>query len=122
MPPNHNIAFDSQKNPVTVNNAFVEVCAPWTFVASKGGMLFERPFLCRLGIGELVGTGFERHAATGWLQTRSNVVAGEEITLRFAIWDTGDEVLDSTVLLDNFRWDARAGGTQTERPPDIVIP
>lgn len=42
--------------------------------------------------------------ATGWLQTSGNVVGGEVITLRIAIWDTSDHVLDSLVALDNFQW------------------
>jgi hypothetical protein len=83
------------------------------------GIPFTREFPCKLGNAELVGTGFEKHAATGWLQTRSNVLPGEELTLRFAIWDAGDAVLDSTVLIDNFTWDAKAGTTVTTRAPVI---
>jgi hypothetical protein len=41
---------------------------------------------------------------TGWLSIRGNVVPGETITLRLAIWDVGDGTYDSLVLLDNFRW------------------
>jgi hypothetical protein len=119
LPANHNIAFDSQGNPVSVNNGFVEVCQPFTYIGSKANVPFKRDFPCKLGVGELAGTGFERKAATGWLQTHSNVVPGEEITLRFAIWDAGDELLDSTVLIDNFRWDAMPGSTVTIRPPPI---
>jgi hypothetical protein len=114
-----NIAFDSQGNPVSVNNGFVEVCAPWTYSGTKQGRTFTRPFPCRLGSRELAGTGFEGHAATGWLETHAPVTPGATITLRFAIWDAGDEVLDSTVLLDHFRWEAQPGSTQTVRPPDI---
>jgi hypothetical protein len=119
VPENHNIAFDSQGNPVSVNNGFVEVCSPFTYIGQKGNDRFQRTFPCKLGVKELNGTGFERRAATGWLQTRSNVVPAEEITLRFAIWDAGDEILDSTVLIDNFKWDAKPGSTETVRPPDI---
>ena len=119
LPANNNIAFDSQMNPVSVNNGFVEVCAPWTYEGMKGNTPFTRAFPCKLGTGELDRTGFEDHAATGWLQTTTNVVPGEELTLRFAIWDAGDEALDSTVLIDNFRWDAKPGTTATMRPPDV---
>jgi hypothetical protein len=119
LPANHNIAFDSQQNPVSVNNGFVEVCKPWRYEGMKGGMAFTRDFPCKLGELDLGRTGFEEHAATGWLQTQTNVVPGEELTLRFAIWDAGDEILDSTVLIDNFRWDAKPGTTATTRPPDI---
>jgi hypothetical protein len=136
VPANHNIAFDAQNNPICVNNAFVEYCEPFVYQGMRGGAPFSRPFTCRGGTGELDGTGFElpdpgaatgpgipvRHAATGWLQTRANIVPGEEFTLRFAVWDAGDDTLDSTVLLDHFLWDAKAGELVTVRPPDIVIP
>jgi len=50
---------------------------------------------------------------TGWLTTSGNVVGGEIITLRIAIWDTSDPILDSVVLLDAFEWsvDAATPGT-----------
>ncbi len=41
---------------------------------------------------------------TGWLVSRGNVVPGETITLRFAIWNTSDHALPSAVLIDNFQW------------------
>ena len=119
VPANHNIAFDSQNNPVSVNNGFVEVCKPFTYQGAKAGQDFMRQFPCALGVAELAGTAFEDHAATGWLQTHTNVVPGEELTLRLAIWDAGDEALDSTVLLDNLRWDVKPGSTVTVRPPPI---
>lgn len=108
-PANKNISFDKLGNPVSVNNGFLEVCKPGT----HGG----KSFACLLGNDELNGTGFEGHAATGWLQTNTAVVPGEEFTIRFAIWDMGDEVLDSTVLLDNVMWDVEEGETGTTRPP-----
>jgi hypothetical protein len=108
-PPNHNISFDKPGNPVSVNNGFLEVCKPGTHG--------KKTFQCPLGTAELMGTGFEDHAATGWLQTKTAVVPGEEITLRFAIWDMGDEILDSTVLIDNVAWDVEEGEIGTVRPP-----
>jgi hypothetical protein len=120
LPANHNIAFDSQGNPVSVNNGFVEVCDPFTYEGKRNGMPFKREFPCKLGHTELAGTGFEEHAATGWLQTHANVMPGEDITLRFAVWDAGDSILDSTVLLDNFTWDAKPGTTVTTRAPPVV--
>jgi hypothetical protein len=35
------------------------------------------------------------------------VRGGETITLRFAIWDSGDGFYDSLVLLDAFEWVVR---------------
>ena len=63
----------------------------------------------------IIGTGMDT-AATGcgasnltgggtdWLVIRGNVVPGEIIQLRFALWDTVDGTYDSVVLLDNFAW------------------
>jgi hypothetical protein len=79
-------------------------------------------YTCPLGRGELAGTGFEgdgdQDGATSWLETKAGVVPGETITIQFVIWNTGDHILQSTVLLDNFKWDATptTGGPSTDRP------
>ncbi|MCE9574800.1 MAG: choice-of-anchor L domain-containing protein [Deltaproteobacteria bacterium] len=77
------------------------------------------------GTDQLAGTGFQTAAsgscdnnalaggATGWLTTRGNVVGGEVITLRLAIWDTSDSLLDSTVILDNFQWSVESSDPGT---------
>jgi len=91
-----NISFDANGNPVSVNVAFFDVCPG-----------------CALGPAELVGTGFDiwdDAGATSWLQTSAPIGGGEEFSVRFAIWDTGDQSWDSTVLVDNFQWVA-SGGT-----------
>ena len=36
------------------------------------------------------------------------VTPGEVMEIRFIIWDTGDENLDSHVLLDDFQWNLSA--------------
>jgi hypothetical protein len=36
---------------------------------------------------------------------RGNIQPGQEMTLRLAIWDVGDGILDSTALFDAFRWE-----------------
>lgn len=69
---------------------------------------------CAQGLGPLQGTGFEARpasacalgAATRWLTTRGNVTPGQEVTLRFVLWDVGDSFYDSTALLDAFRWES----------------
>lgn len=94
--PDGNIAFDSKNNPISVNNAFLQACK-----AQSAG---NKNFPCPLGTSPLKSTGFEQNAATGWLTTTAPVEGGSEITLRFAIWDSGDGAYDSTILLDNFRW------------------
>ena len=42
--------------------------------------------------------------STDWHHTTSPVEPGEEIKLTLSIFDTGDTILDSAVLIDNFRW------------------
>lgn len=37
-------------------------------------------------------------------------------TIEFFIWDTGDDDFDSSVLLDNLRWEAGPTQTRTARP------
>ena len=93
---NGNISFDKQTNPVSVNVAFFEVCSG-----------------CPLGTAELQNTGFDSWndaGATGWLQSQAPVQGGQEVIIRWAIWDTGDSAYDSTALVDNFQWIA-SGGT-----------
>lgn len=99
-----NIAFDADSNPISVNNSLLQVCAK----GNHGG----KNFPCPLGTSTLSGTGFEQSAATGWLTTTAPVDPGSEITLRFAIWDSGDGILDSTVLLDGFAFSS----TKAEKP------
>lgn len=121
VPASRNIAFDAQRNPICVNNGFVEVCEPYDYVGTRDGQPFTRSFDCRYGTAELAGTGFDSevfggpHAATGWLTTRASIVGGEDFVLRLAVWDAGDEWRDSAVLLDNFRWEVVEGGAVTER-------
>ncbi len=116
-----NISFDSLGNPVSVNNALMQVCGcdgnpPNPCYA--GGQTFD----CPLGNIELIGTGFgfdtafSDHAATGWLRTTAPVAANSEISLRFAVHDSGDGILDSTTLVDNFLWTAEPGTTVGTNP------
>jgi len=113
-PPNSqqsNISFDSQGNPVSVNNGFLEVCAPGT----HGGKTFQ----CTKGTGELSGTGYGTGAATGWLETQSPVKPGSVIQLRFAVWDMGDHILSSSALIDNFTWSADAAKEPGTKPVPV---
>jgi hypothetical protein len=97
-----NVSFDIKGNPVSVNNAYLRACG-----CADGPPCFSngnKKFLCQLGHDPLVGTGFETGAATGWLTTTAPVEGGATITLRWAIYDSGDGVLDSTSLIDDFHW------------------
>lgn len=107
-----NISYDELGNPISVNAAFLRVCHPQT---ASG-----RFFPCPLGPAGLAGTGFDagdNSAATGWLQTTAPVTApGETITLLFTVWDSADPLLDSTVLVDDFRFEVEPA-TQPDTIP-----
>ncbi|GMV18176.1 MAG: hypothetical protein AMXMBFR56_64000 [Polyangiaceae bacterium] len=114
-PPQYaNISFDTQGNPVSVNNAFLEACNPTIGATNPGG----KNFPCTLGVAILQGTGFDNdHAATGWLETVAPITPGSEMILRYAVWDAGDHILDSSVLVDNFKFSAdQASNTPTTKP------
>jgi len=120
-----NIVFDQDGNPVSVNNSFLQVCG-----CSNGPpcMAGGKTFKCQQGDSMLTQTGFgkdtayEDHGSTGWLTTTVPVdmLRGKDITLLFAIWDSSDGVLDSTSLIDNFKWSVNAatGVTTNPTPPN----
>ena len=97
-PADKNLAMDSLGNPVGINLAPAGLFTQCVNATSDG-------VTSCIGTEDLQGTGFESNGGTGWLTTRGNVVGGEIITLRLAIWDLTDHVLDSLVLIDNFKWD-----------------
>jgi len=110
-----NISFDTLGNTISVNAGFLQVCTP----QQAGG----KPYDCPAGPGALAGTGFDEQpnggsAATDWLVTTAPIEApGSDITLRFATWDSTDGVLDSTVLIDNFRFELVEAPTETVPAP-----
>ena len=101
-----NISFDAAKNPITVNNGFFSVCTNSTTPQTKH---------CKKPVSEIAGTGYEDSngsepigGSTGWLTTTAPVTPGEDITLHFIIFDEGDHIYDSAVLIDNFQWSVNA--------------
>jgi hypothetical protein len=112
---NGNVAFDAQHNPVSVNLGWFDVCDPVgmaDFAVNCGAPVNTScpsppsPY-CASGASALAGTGFDvwgDAGATRWLEAAAPVTGGAEITVRFAIWDTTDQSLDSTVVLDDFAW------------------
>jgi hypothetical protein len=110
-----NISFDSQGNPVSVNNALLDVCGCANNPPNPcqaGG----KSFPCSLGDQYLEGTGFGKdlafgqdHGSTYWLATQAPVQPSSDITIRWAVYDSGDGVLDSTTLVDHWQWIATAG-------------
>ncbi|HXU73248.1 MAG TPA: choice-of-anchor L domain-containing protein [Polyangia bacterium] len=108
-----NISYDMQQHPITVNSGFFTVCQNDT---SK-----QQTQNCTHPPTDNNGTGYETPAggisipglpggipggSTGWLTTTAPIAPNEDITLRFVIFDEGDGVLDSSVLIDNFQWGA----------------
>ena len=127
--PDGNISFDKAGNPVSVNNAFFTTCANpkcrLPFASSQNGcpaVMACDPNANTCGTGCVDGsddlaayyenyyassndyTSRKRGGGTAWLTTQAPVVPGEIFNLDFYIWDTGDQVLDSSVIIDNFQW------------------
>ncbi|HND56391.1 MAG TPA: choice-of-anchor L domain-containing protein, partial [Pirellulaceae bacterium] len=117
IPADGNIAFDANKNPVSVNNAFFDVCFP--AVGSPPGS-------CSGGTLGLIGNGMggwngsiTDGGATDWLQNDvplglkpnpndpnnpdAQIPDAAPIEIQFTIWDAGDHNVDSLVVLDRFR-------------------
>ena len=95
-----NITFDDNGQALSVNVGFLD------FKDANNNI--DCPVLCEAP--ELQGTGVEGHAGTRWLTTNAGVRAGENIEVILAIMDIQDNIVDSVVLLDNFRWTC-IGGT-----------
>jgi hypothetical protein len=125
-----NISFDSNNHPVSVNMGFFDVCdstAPNRFASScksAGGTCPPLPSpYCPLGTGELAGTGFDVWSKDGpaggtrWLQTQAPAQRASIITIRFAMWDAGNALYDSTTLIDNFHWIATGGSIPVGTTP-----
>jgi hypothetical protein len=126
-----NISFDSSNHPVSVNMAYFDVCdpsSPSRFAShciSGGGTCPALPSpYCPLGLTDLAGTGFDvwhtgvgPAGATRWLETQAPATPGSIITIRFAMWDAGNDEFDSTVLIDNFHWVASGGTVGTTPVP-----
>lgn len=104
-PDDKNLAMDSHGNPVGINLAPAGLFTQCKNVNGNNAQNYHVEVTSCTGTDELKGTGFESNGGTGWLKTRGNVVGGEIITLRLAIWDLNDAQYDSLVLIDNFKWD-----------------
>ena len=108
-----------QKYPIAINiakgtNVFSVCDTASTTSACSGTNVSAQS--CTLGAGSLAGTGFEKPTAgtciigggTYWLTTAGNIIPGDILQLRIAIWDVGDSAFDSTALIDGFQWLANA--------------
>lgn len=132
---NKNVSFDSNDNAISVNAAFLSQCA---CPSPVNGECIAAPnpapgqptkaFKCD-GVDQLLGTDFNgqtnvslpgwTNGASGWLKTTVPVEPNKVFKLRFAVFDSGiaqgvkDHRVDSTVLIDKFRWRAIPGSNLT---------
>jgi hypothetical protein len=141
-PADKNLAFyespANQKYPVGVNLAhgntgLFQVCKNGTTGCATSSGAVQGTISTCISEAELAGTGFDPlnpapqfsndpgycgtnnqvGGATGWLVTSGNVVGGEIIKLRIAIWDTSDGYYDSLSIIDNFEWSVEAASPGT---------
>jgi hypothetical protein len=88
----------STSETYTGNITFIDD-QPLTVTALEGEMTYGP------NSPQLNGTGFDGvGGATGWYTALASVAPGETLTLAWAIFDMGDEILDTAVLIDNWRW------------------
>jgi hypothetical protein len=121
-----NISFDGNGNPISVNNAFLGACVcpngPPCFVPPPNGM---NKYDCPLGLDVLLGTDFDvddgnpgwSNGSTGWLRTQAPVEPGAVFTIRFVAYDSSDGMVDSSALIDNWKWSAKPGTVSTDIVP-----
>ncbi len=122
--PTCNISYDSKGQPITINNGFFDVCESYSGNNCSGKAVSNT---CSAPITKLGKTGYELSqpfcsgstqkpagGGTDWLTTKAPVKPGETVTLRFLVFDESDPILDSAVLIDNFRWEvAPVSGPET---------
>jgi hypothetical protein len=112
---NCNISYGANFTPVSVNNDLFIV---------PGCSTCTSPILAGTGYEGSCG-GFLKGGSTDWLYSFAPVTPGEIATFHSSIWDTADQVWDSTVLMDSWDW---YGGTcaiatsPSPNPPPPVIP
>ena len=110
IPADHNISFDANHNPVSVNNAFFTECDASTCSDASSCSCTGGSDSVRAYFNTVTDAG-----ATSWLQTSAPVTGGEVFTLDLIIFDAGDRernnksngwghLRDSLVLLDHFEW------------------
>lgn len=109
-----NVSHDQNGEFLSVNVAF------WTTCVNIAGSYQG----CKEAPSAVDGSGFGAgdpggpHGATSWVTTTVPVTPGEKISLRLAIWDEGDDALDSVVLLDAFSWDIHP----TDKDLETTVP
>lgn len=134
-PADKNLAFyappmSTEKYPVGVNLASGNTGLFTQCINGRTGCAFGATagtISTCTGTDQLANTGFDttdpnvcdtnsrEGGGTGWLETSGNVLPGEVITLRIAVWDTSDHVLDSLAIVDAFTW-----SVDTAQPGTVI--
>lgn len=119
-----NVAMDPALQPISVNTALFTQCRNGATGFLDGALAGSYNF-CE-GTTELIGTGmdlpdYSDGAGTGWLTAFAPVVAGDLITISFAIMDGFDGSGDSVVLLDNFRWTYSTSPLTVDAGADVQL-
>jgi hypothetical protein len=124
-------AYFSAEFPEWVDTTFNDIFLPWSnSEAYTGNLCFvnDQPctvtalcnnddtcpdlqFCDALGCANVAGnelqnTGFDTvGGSTGWYNAKAQAVPDEVLQLTWAVFDMGDQILDTAVILDNWRWD-----------------
>lgn len=86
-----NVLFDGEGRKMSVNNGFFTL----TTAGALTGTGMDQP---AGGGGDIMGGG------TGWLTMRVPATPKDTVTLRFIVFDSVDQLFDSQLLADHFRW------------------
>ena len=122
-PLGYEIAYDANGHRINVNNLFFQDCnacnncvpgsnfnatCPNT-ITPLNGTFYEKP----LGVDALGVQCNLSHGSGGtdWLTTTSPVNPGETFVLSWIVFDENDGILDSSVILDHFRWHSTTLGS-----------
>lgn len=117
------VAFFSEEFPESVATPYNDMFLVWSSSESYvGNLCFVEGQACTVTslwpveheefAPELQDTGFAEHplgegGGTGWFRIRGSAAPHEVLELTFALFDMGDEQLDTLVLLDGFGWECQ---------------
>lgn len=124
FPGGQQIAYDANGHRINVNNAFFQDCNSCNNCVPG----FNFTVTCNANSLQLLnGTSYEKllgqsgagpqcnlnkgSGGTDWLKTTSPVQPGETFTLSWIVFDEADGLLDSSVILDHFRWHSTTLGS-----------
>ena len=117
-------AYFSSEYPTWVNTSFNDMAILWqvsetytgnvTFITDNNNN--PRPLtvtaLAQNGLmkftgnaAQLTNTGFVGNGGTGWATVKGPAKPQETVTLAWSVFDKGDTILDTVLLIDNWKWD-----------------